>query len=113
MTVGDLYAVLCKALRIEPQSQSERQIGVVRESCRAVVQADRSAWAREYVAWRQSAWTSEDVWATLVWNIIDAYGLNLTVVSPGDDTSGIAKRRALQITVVTKAITLKTPAGGF
>ncbi len=80
VTVSDLYAVLCKALRIEPQSPSDKHMGVVREPCQAVVQADMSTWARQYGAWRESAWTPEDVWATLVWNIVDAYRLGPTVV---------------------------------
>lgn len=84
VTAGDLYAVLCKALKIEPQIPSDSKLGVVREPCRAVVQADMSVWAREYGAWRQSVWTPEDVWATLVWNIADAYGLDPTAVIAPD-----------------------------
>lgn len=76
VTVGDLYAIVCKALKIEPHSQPEKDKGVVREPCRAVAQADMSIWAREYSAWRDAKWTPEDVWTTLVSTIADAYELN-------------------------------------
>jgi hypothetical protein len=79
-TVGDLYSILCKALKAEPQSQPEIQKGVVREPCRAVRQADMSAWAKEYSAWRDCAWTPEDVWAILASTITEAYKLDASFV---------------------------------
>jgi hypothetical protein len=75
VTVGDLYNVLCTALKVVPQCPSERSKGVVREPCRAIPQADMSVWAREYNAWRQYAWSPEDVWATLVSIVADVYKL--------------------------------------
>jgi len=82
-TVGDLYAVLCAALKIEPLSKPNRQNGVVREPCKARPQADMSIWAREYNVWRESSWTPEDVWATLVSLIVDVYKLDASfVVTP-------------------------------
>jgi len=60
VTVGDLYTLLCKALKLEPHSQPERQKGVAREPRRPTLpQADMSAWAREYNALRRFAWTPE------------------------------------------------------
>lgn len=71
VTVGDLYAILCKALKLEPLDAPDKRNGVVRGPCRAVRQADMSVWAREYRAWKQSVWTPEDIWATLVSIIAD------------------------------------------
>jgi hypothetical protein len=76
VTVGDLYNVLCTALKLEPHSQPETQKGVVREPRRAVPQGDTLACAGEYTAWRQYAWTPEDVWATLVSTIAEVYKLD-------------------------------------
>lgn len=80
VTVGDLYEVLCMALRIEPHSHPETEKGVVREPCKARRQADMSVWAREYQAWRESAWTAEDVWATLVSTIVETYKPDPSIV---------------------------------
>jgi hypothetical protein len=42
-----------------------------------------SIWAREYNVWRESSWTPEDVWATLVSLIVDVYKLDASfVVTP-------------------------------
>ncbi len=76
VTVGDLYEVLCRALKVEPHSHPEREKGVVREPCKARPQADMSVWAREYHAWRESAWSAEDVWATLISTIVEIYELD-------------------------------------
>lgn len=76
VTVGDLYALLCKSLKVEPHSQPVNHPGAVREPCRARRQQDMSIWAREYSAWRDAKWTPEDVWTTLVSTIADAYELN-------------------------------------
>ncbi len=83
VTVGDLYTILCTALKLEPSSQPEREKRVVRQPCRAVPQADMSVWAREYRAWRESVWTPEDVWATLVSTMAEVYQLNASVITPG------------------------------
>ena len=82
VTVKDLYVLLCESLKIEPTRPSEGY-GVVREPCRAAPGPDMSAWAREYKAWRECPWTPEDVWATLVATIKDAYELgNSTEIVP-------------------------------
>ena len=82
-TVGDLYILLCTALKVEPLTDPDNDNGKVRQPCRAVPQADMSIWAREFSAWREAAWTPEDVWATLVSNIVDGYGLDPSfVISP-------------------------------
>jgi len=83
VTVGDFYTILCTALKIEPISHPEKEKGVVREPCKAKVQADMSVWAREYQAWRVSEWTPEDVWATLVATIVEVYKPDASlVISP-------------------------------
>ncbi len=41
VTVGDLYAVLCTALKLEPHSQPEKQKGVVRKPRRATLPSGR------------------------------------------------------------------------
>jgi hypothetical protein len=82
VTVGDLYNVLCTALKLEP-CRTKRPKGVVRAPCRANVQADMSSRAREYIDWRQYTWTAEDVWATLVSTIIEVYKLDASfLISP-------------------------------
>jgi hypothetical protein len=82
-TVGDLYTLLCTALKVEPLTGPEKDNGTVRQPCRAVPQADMSIWAREYGAWRSAIWTPEDLWATLVFNIVDGYRLDPSfVISP-------------------------------
>ena len=84
VTVGDLYKVLCAALKIEPHSQPDRQEGVVRKACKPVPQKDMSVWSREYSAWRESKWTPEDVWATLVSTIVEVYKPDASfVIVPG------------------------------
>jgi hypothetical protein len=80
VTVGDLYNLLCATLKIEPDSEPARKKGVVREPCRAKPQADMSIWAEEFGAWRRSAWTPEDVWATLVSIIIEVYCVDASFV---------------------------------
>lgn len=84
VTVGDLYAVLCTVLKLETHSEPETLHGVVRGPCRAAPQADMTAWAMEYRAWRESAWTQGDVWATLVSIITEVYRLDDAVaITPG------------------------------
>jgi hypothetical protein len=75
VTVGDLYRILCNALKIEPLSQPMAMDGVVREACAcfAKMPSDMSGWAREYGAWREAPWSPGDVWATLVAKIIEVY----------------------------------------
>jgi hypothetical protein len=80
VTVGDLYEVLCRALKVEPHRHPESEKGVVREQCKARPQADMTLWAREYHAWREAAWTPEDVWATLVSTIVDVYKPDASLV---------------------------------
>jgi hypothetical protein len=82
-TVGDLYTLLCAALKVEPLTRPDKDDGTVRQPCRAVPQADMSIWAREFGAWQNAVWTPEDAWATLVSNIVDGYGLDPSfVISP-------------------------------
>jgi hypothetical protein len=71
VTVGDLYRVLCNALKIEPFNQPMETAGVVREPRRLRLPSDNSP--AEYFAWRKAAWSPEDVWATLVAKIIEVY----------------------------------------
>ena len=77
VTVGDLYDVLCEALKLGHHSPPTGLNGVVGQPCRAMSGAEMvsSVRAREYTAWRETAWTREDVWATLVATIVDAYQL--------------------------------------
>jgi hypothetical protein len=82
-TVRDLYKLLCTALKVEPQGDPDNGEGTVRLPCRKIPQADMSAWAREYCAWRDAVWTSEDVWATLVSNIAEAYEIDASLISSG------------------------------
>jgi hypothetical protein len=56
-TVGDLYALLCTALKVEPLTDPDNDKGTVRQPCRVLPQADMSIWAREFGAWREAAWT--------------------------------------------------------
>ncbi|MGC9950243.1 MAG: hypothetical protein ABSF64_28085 [Bryobacteraceae bacterium] len=73
VTVGDLYNVLCAALKLEPHGQPEKQKGVIGDPRRAIPQADIPVRAREYIAWRYHAWTPEDVWETLVSALVEVY----------------------------------------
>jgi hypothetical protein len=83
VTVGDLYRLLCSALKVEPLVDPETHEGKVRSPCRAIPDIDMATWAREYGAWRESAWPPEDVWATLESIIRDVYGLDAAFeVSP-------------------------------
>jgi hypothetical protein len=78
VTVGDLYRILCQALKVEPLADPDQRRGEVRALCRAVPRKDMVAWAREYDRWRRAAWSEDDVWATLVSLIRDVYGLGPT-----------------------------------
>jgi hypothetical protein len=77
VTVGDLYIVLCNALKLEPCSHLETEKGAVRPPRREVLP---SAGIPEFMAnrraWREFPWTPEDVWATLVATIVDVYKLD-------------------------------------
>ena len=73
VTAGDLYRVLCNALKIEPSSQLLAIGGAVRAPCSMKPLPDMAAWSKEYDAWHQAAWTPEDVWATLASKIIEVY----------------------------------------
>ncbi len=73
VTVGDLYRILCEALRLEPHTKPAGTKGVVRDALRPMPQPDKSAWARERRAWREFPCTPEDVWATLVSKIAEVY----------------------------------------
>jgi len=75
-TAGDLYNVLCCALKLDPHSQPAGLKGVVREPRRDIPLTDMSVWAREYDTWRHSSWTPGDVWATLVSTIAEVYQLD-------------------------------------
>jgi hypothetical protein len=75
VTVGDLYILLCNGLKLEPNSQPETQNGVVRPPLRKLFPASPEYWG-VYKAWREFAWTPEDVWATLVSTIIDVCKLD-------------------------------------
>lgn len=80
LTVGDLYSVLCGALKLAPLAGPTAQTGTVRTPQRPSLKEDMSAWSREYNAWRQFPWTPEDVWATLVSIIVDVYQLRDSLV---------------------------------
>ena len=73
LTVGDLYRVLCRAMRITPLAEPILQTGTVRTPSRPLPKGDMSAWFREYNEWRQFPWTPEDMWATLVSILVDVY----------------------------------------
>jgi hypothetical protein len=88
-TVGNLYTLLCAALKLEPLIRPDKDNGTVRQPCRAVPQADMSMLAREFGAWRGAVWTAEGVWATLVSNIVDGYGLDPSTAKR-QMTSGIS-----------------------
>jgi len=79
-TAGDLYTLLCTSLKVEALADPDTSLGTVRSPCCAVPQKDMSIWAREYGAWRSAVWTPEDVWATLVSNVVDGYGLDPSFV---------------------------------
>jgi hypothetical protein len=83
-TVGDLYRILCTALKIEPDPQPDRPGGVARGPFTlTTLQAGVEVWSREYNSWRRSKWPPGDVWATLVAIIIEGYGLgSSTVIGP-------------------------------
>ena len=73
VTVGDLYRILCDALKVEPLI--DPGAGHVRPPCRAVVGKDMVAWAEVYGSWRRAAWSADDIWATLESLIRDVYSL--------------------------------------
>lgn len=79
VTVGDVYNLLCDALKIEAVAPTEG-VGTVREPYRMGMGAGMSAWAKEYAAWRDRSWTAEDVWATLTSIIKDVYQINRSAV---------------------------------
>lgn len=79
VTVGDLYNLLCNALKIDPV-QPREGVGTVREPYEMALGAGVSAWAKEYSAWRDRSWAAEDVWATLVSTIRDAYQIDPSAV---------------------------------
>jgi hypothetical protein len=78
VTVGDLYVVLCLALKIEPLAEPQKSNGMVRLPRREITafEGDHAAYHREYSQWRRTKWTPEDVWATLVANLREAYGVD-------------------------------------
>jgi hypothetical protein len=78
VTVGDLYRILCDALKVEPLADPDARRGEVRSLCRAVPGKDMAAWGREYDRWRRAVWSADDVWATLVSLIRDVYCLEPT-----------------------------------
>jgi hypothetical protein len=73
-TVGDLYRVVCNALKIEPLANPAPEMGEVRAAYRR---------GGNVHAWHTKVWSPEDVWATLEWLIRDVYGLEPTFqISP-------------------------------
>jgi hypothetical protein len=79
-TVGDLYGVLCGALKIQPAVGPQLRNGSAKYPRRpGAPRGDKMEWAREYMAWRQYPWTPEDVWATLVAKMRDAYKLDHSI----------------------------------
>ncbi|HXN48718.1 MAG TPA: hypothetical protein VN893_18855 [Bryobacteraceae bacterium] len=94
VTLGDLYRILCEALRLEPDTQPAGPKGVVRDPREPMPRPDMSAWARERPVWREFPWTPEDVWATLVSKIVEVYQLDSSsevtpeMVLTGRTTSG-------------------------
>jgi hypothetical protein len=85
-TVHDLYLILCESLKLTPLERFQEAKGTVRQPRNAtppLPQADDSVWISEYLAWRDFAWTSEDVWATLARAIVEVYELDASYeVSP-------------------------------
>jgi hypothetical protein len=75
VTVGDLYRVICNALKIEPLVDPDSRHGDIRAPCQAIPGTDMSTWAADYGAWRHARWSAEDVWSTLTSLIRDVYSL--------------------------------------
>jgi hypothetical protein len=84
VTVGDLYALLCKAFKVEPLSDPGIYNGTARKPFPTTLpKTDTARWARNYHEWRTSSWRPEDIWATLVATITDVYQLDESrVVTP-------------------------------
>jgi len=80
MTVGDLYALLCRKLKIEPSPIPEDTVGSARKPHQPFKHPVGAPeyWAA-YRAWREFPWTPEDVWATLIAEIRDLYKLEPTI----------------------------------
>lgn len=84
VTVVDLYLILCRALKTEPDSQPDRPGGTARRPFNITShQHGMAVWTRAYGSWRGSIWPSADVWATLVAAIREAYRIDAsTVIGP-------------------------------
>jgi hypothetical protein len=79
VTVGDLYVLLCAALKIAPCEEPQTQSGVVRRPVdRSAGSIDSPEYWDAYRIWHYSPWTPQDVWATLVSAIRDVYQLDLS-----------------------------------
>jgi hypothetical protein len=90
LTVGDLYAVLCAAMKLEVRNPPG-DWGTVRAPVERTSTKDFEAYMRVQKAWRETVWTPEDVWATLVATIRDVYQLESSfVVAP---ETGLLKPR--------------------
>jgi hypothetical protein len=81
-TVGDLYRMLCRAMKAEGEDPPDKPGGTARRPFKLIAprHTDMAAWAREYGAWRSSRWPAADIWATLVATIREAYSLEESAV---------------------------------
>jgi hypothetical protein len=93
-TVGDVYRLLCAALRVEAEDQPEALSGVIRQPNRARPQADMTVWAREYQEWRGAPWSPGDVWATLVSCTKEAFELDDSFIVSSDTRLPAPKTRS-------------------
>jgi hypothetical protein len=79
-TVGDLYSVICEAMKVPPLDHPDRAFGVARRPYLMRFPKDNVAgWAKGYQEWRHSVWKPEDIWATLVSTIVDVYKLDNSI----------------------------------
>jgi hypothetical protein len=81
-TVGDLYRVLCRAMKVEPENPPDRPGGTVRQPFKLLPprHTDLVVYAPESLAWRTSKWPAADIWATLVATIREARSVDDSVV---------------------------------
>jgi hypothetical protein len=81
-TVGDLYRMLCGAMKVESEDPPDRPGGTARRPSKPIAprHTDLVAWSREYAAWRAAKWPAVDIWATLVATIREACSVDDAVV---------------------------------
>ena len=85
--VGNLYSLLCGALKIEPQASPEARNGKVRKPF-SPGRKVRNLWFEllRSESHNPSTWNSADIWATLIATVRDEYNLS-DLLQIGRDTS--------------------------